>query len=154
MPDTPEEQTGTFARYPLDFWSFVTGPYAFLTAQNLTSAKTIERSVAAYLLGVGGVVAFSAVNMKLAGYDTPVNKQFFEGTQLITAMLVMESFVVVLAYLMARILRGKGSLAETLVAFGFALGFTWPPLALGGILVGRTVNAVFGTSDVDLPPFS
>jgi hypothetical protein len=152
--DEPPKKARFWSRFPGDWWSYIWAPRSFLSSRDLT-AKDVARDATKYLfLGLGGAIAFSAVNLKFSPYATSeASKKFFEG-RILTNMLAQGCIItVLLSHLIARILKGRGTLRETYCAFSFTYGFIWPTMSLMLIAIGWFVRLSTGLEWSALPPF-
>jgi hypothetical protein len=140
--------------YFYDARSYFQGPWSFLSSQDLSGNEAVKKAVKTMALGAAGVIALSAVNLKLSplGSDEKVGK-LFEGTRTTTALVLGSVFDVALVHLIARLLRGLGRWRQTFVSFALTLGFTWPAAALALIILAWLSRLLTGLAWTALPPF-
>jgi hypothetical protein len=143
-----------WSSFPRDWWSFLKSPRSFLLRQDLTRSQTLKRALKYLLLGTGGAIAFSAVNLKFSLYATSeASKKLFEGRVLANVLVQSCILSAFLSHFIARVLRGTGKLSSSCIAYSFAYSFIWPTLVLALIAVGWFLRLFTGQKYAAIPPF-
>ncbi|MDE2166104.1 MAG: hypothetical protein KGJ66_07180 [Alphaproteobacteria bacterium] len=148
-----DDRVSSFLSFPSDWLAYLRGPRRFLASKELQSASTVKSARDSFFVGMAGVTAFSAANLNFSPYDTEENAKLFQGTVLITALLVSNLVFAFLVHILARLVRGRGTFRETVVVIAFTLAFLWPATTLFMIAVSRFAEATLGISWTALMPY-
>src|SRR5579859_6256773 len=143
-----------WSTFPKDWWDFLKGPRSFLMRQDLTKSQTLQRATKYLLLGTGGGIAFSAVNLKFSQYATSeASKKLFEGRVLANVLVQGCIVFAMLLHIVARLFRGKGNLSDSYVTYSFVYSFVWPTTVLLMIALGWFLRLSTGMDYAAIPPF-
>jgi hypothetical protein len=148
------DQSTPISRFPREWWLYLRGPGKFLAAKDLTSKGTTTQATKYLLVGIAGMIAFSAVNLKFSSYsESETSKKFFEGTVLTNAVAVNSILIALLSHLLARLVGGRGTIRQTYASFSFMYAFVWPGAAIMLIGIARLFQLLTGIRWSALPPF-
>lgn len=143
-----------WSTFPRDWWAFLKGPRSFLMRQDLTRPQTLKRATKYLLLGTGGAIAFSAVNLKFSQYAaSEASKRLFEGRVLANVLVQGCIVFALLSHLTARLFRGNGKLSDSYVGYSFVYSFVWPTSVLALIALGWFLRLSTGLKYAAVPPF-
>jgi hypothetical protein len=152
--EVSSESASAWSTFPRDWWRYLRGPGSFFATQDLMTKETWKRATKYLFLGLGGGVAFSAVNLKFSSYVTDeASKKLFQGKILTHALALGCILTALLSHLIARLMGGRGKFRETYSSFAFTYGFIWLSTALVLIAMGWFVRLSTGLDWTALPPF-
>jgi hypothetical protein len=142
-----------FMSYPADWYAFTTGPYCFLKEVAPDRRSDQKRAVEYFFLGLTGAIALSALNLSFSGWQSTENLRTLKSETVNTVLLIGSATIAVIGVVLSRLMGGKGSLRDTLVMFGYTLGFLWPTATAALIVISRATSAALGLDWTALPPF-
>lgn len=142
-----------FMSYPGDWFAFVVGPYRFLNEIAPDSRIDQKRAVEYFFLGLTGAIAFSALNLSFSGWQSTENLAALKSETVNVGLLMGGATIAIFGAVLSRLMGGRGGLRDTLVTFGFTLGFLWPMTAAALIIISRAASATLGFDWTALPPY-
>jgi hypothetical protein len=152
-PDPTEEPFFGFMSYPRDWFAFIRTPYRFLIQVAPDRRADQKRAVEYFFLGLTGAVALSALNLSLSQWQSAENLAALKSETVNMGLLMGGAIVAVIGGFLSRLMGGNGSLRDTMVVFGFALGFLWPTMSAALILLSRAGSVALGFDWTALPPY-
>jgi hypothetical protein len=154
MPrDSSEEPFFGFMSFPGDWFAFLVGPYRFLKEITPDRRTDQKRAVEYFFLGLTGTIALSALNLSFSSWQSAENLTALKSEKVNVALLMGGATIAIIGAVLSRLMGGKGGLRDTLVTFGFTLGFLWPTTAVALILISRAGSAALGFDWTALPPY-
>lgn len=142
------------------WWQYLRGPGRYLSPLDLGTKSNAKLARKNLVLGLLGVIAMSAVNVRIArSVIAEEVKAAFDGRVLAYVLLqgcilfVVLTHVVLRATALAKWTTRTGGVRQAATAFALSYGYLWPSSTLALILIAWVIRWTLGLDWTALPPF-